>query len=265
MNKISQQKELIFISFILLALLIILCSFSLPESNSIICKEGLLSVHIENMILEDFGKKLADGCNINIFIDDKAKGFALNADFESYPIPYGISKVLEGTGFNFVIFKDELAEKSWTIYIGPTKGVSGQPSLSSISGQSSSSYSSSYSSPPQYNYSPPIQEQNTYKSEAKRVESNPSSSYQSDIHSYYAPIYQQTPTSNPGNIMKKNIEIPTAGSDIKSNPSINQRQIYSPPDRTRRQISPHKPQMPTPTPMPPPPPSNPPPPNTGSG
>jgi len=108
-NKDKQHKEAIYISFILLALLIILCSFSLPESNSVICKEGLLSVHIENMMLDDFVKKLADGCNINIFIDEKAKGFALNADFESYPIPYGISKVLEGSGFNFVILRDDLA------------------------------------------------------------------------------------------------------------------------------------------------------------
>lgn len=187
--KAMQNTELFLSAIIFIPLFLILVSISAPLQDEILCSDGIITLSVENRALESITRELSNKCNIQIFLDQNARNILINANFKGYPTEYAISKILEGTQLNFIIYQNKLAKLPYTVYIGPTKGPGEQSSYIEID---SNSRKENYSNP----------------------------SYNQNISTHQPPPYKssQTPnqTKQPATFTSNPISIPTAGGFINT-------------------------------------------------
>lgn len=261
----KQKNDFIFILFLFTALFLFLASLSIPQTETIDCNNGIISANIESKPLEYVTAKLSDACNMTIYLDEKAKGTTITINFKSYPVPYAISKLVEGTGLNFIIYQDQLSEKPWAIYIGPSRNPGEQGSLVS---QGTSKNANPNPSRP---YNP-----SSANPAPASVPLNEVPAAKPAFNTY--PNYTVNPGSVAPNIVKplerkleKPMNIPTAGSPSSNQPPAFPKKYDVPgtkkpiPNPKQPLPSPTPPNMPQQTPQNPPPRTENPPPNTGSG
>ncbi|OGF62393.1 MAG: hypothetical protein A2Y62_17245 [Candidatus Fischerbacteria bacterium RBG_13_37_8] len=258
----KQKRDFLFTVFIFLPIFFILVSVTLPDSETIECKEGLISLNIENKSLETLVQKLGESCNINIFLDQNARNVLINAQIKSYPVEYAFSKILEGTGLNFIIYNNKLSEKPWTVFIGPTKGPGEQASYVEMKNSSSQSSARNSNYNPATSYQPPQPSRNENPQEKKPQQVHSSPSYVTNVSIPTA----GSPQTTSNNETKSTI--PTAGSPYTSpkrtSPSPTPPRRPDPYEHRRdpQRKQPEQVPIPEPTPNNP---NNPVPPNTGSG
>ncbi len=183
---IKQNSDVFFSLILLIPTFFILISASIPEQDTIICKEGVITLKVNNKSLETITNELSNKCNLKFFLDQNSRNILINANFKGYPIEYAIKKILEGTQLNFVIYKNDIDNTPWSIYIGPSKNPGESPSYVEIG----------------------TNKQDTAK--IKSYPQNPSTHYQSPQNN---PLPSSKPISQPQSksTTPQQISIPTAG------------------------------------------------------
>jgi len=264
----KHKNEQVFIFLLFLSLFFFLCSVTIPQTETLDCIDGLVSMNIENKPLESITTKLSDACKMTILLDEKAKNTNITAVFKSYPVPYAISKILEGTGLNFIIYQNTLSEKSWTLFIGPSRGPGEATSYVPVAPKNENYNSSRSYNPP--NYAPPHNPSTGYDNRenpapAKEFQNAPPDNRQIYAVPNYPPnTAAPTTMKTPERKLDKPPSVPTAGSGSPTSPSVPSKK-YEPPDRRRIPPQPPRTTNPQQPPQTQPPTPKIPPPNTGSG
>lgn len=190
--KSKQNTDLIFSIAIFIPLFLILVTISAPVEEEILCRDGIITLSVENKALESITQELSNKCKIQISLDQNVRNILINANFKGYPIEYAISKMLEGTQLNFIIYQNNLAEIPYTVYIGPAKGPGEQSSYVEMSSTSKKESSpNTLSNQNISNYKPPTYQPSLTQKQIQQ------------------PQQPATPTSSP-------ISVPTAGGYINT-------------------------------------------------
>jgi len=256
--KRNQKNDLIFSLIIFITLFFFFISNSTTNEQEIICKDGIITLSVENKALETIVQEISNKCNFQIFLDQNARNVLINANFKGYPVQYAISKMLEGTELNFIIYQNKYSNVPWTIYIGPSKSPGEQPTYIQM-GASQKNSPQSYQATNYYNQ--PQHPPTSYTSKPNPIQQNPSTpNYQvisvPTAGGYVNPQLQQSNNTTLNyDVHNPNVETKT------TSPKINIPNRRPPiPDNVKhpRDNFPRK-QEPSPQP------SQTPPPNTGSG